>query len=157
PGEQHQQKMPESTDDDNEDLQLPSKKAHEKSADPEIEGDDAALPSKADASATSEPATGGAIASFFDFDDNELDEQSEQLPTLEGKPQHTEALPQEEEEQGAIDWDDDSFLPSVASTETSGEALPSAFAFPEIESATTEPPAGDVAEADSGASDFSLD
>lgn len=135
PGEQHQQKMPDSAGGEDDASQLPSKKP-EGDADTEVDGDDVALPSKADAAQASvpEPATGGAIASFFDFDEKELDEHSEQLPTIEGKPQHTEAPPHEEEETGTINWDDDSFLPSVATTETTGATLPSAFTFPDAES-----------------------
>jgi len=164
PGEQHQQKMPGSTGDDDS-AQLPSKKS-DGNADTEIDSEDAALPSKAEASETSEtpaaePKTGGAIASFFDFDENELDEQSEQLPTIEGKPQHTEALPHEEEEPGTINWDDDSFLPSVATDETAGATLPSAFTFPDEESPSPAAPAGRTADAkpvtDLQPSGFSLD
>lgn len=156
PGEQHQQKMPESTNDDEEESHLPSKKASDNDVDPEIENEDAFLPSVGKAAETSQ--SGGAIASYFDFDENELDEHSEQLPTIEGKPQHTEALPQEEEESGVIDWDDDSFLPSVASTESTGEALPSAFTFPEEESPPPAAPATDAATPSVVASPgFSLD
>jgi type IV pilus assembly protein PilM len=146
PGEQHQQKMPDSTGDDDDASQLPSKNS-DSDVDAEIDSDDTALPSKAEASHTppAEPTTGGAIASFFDFDENELDEQSEQLPTIEGKPQHTEAPPHEEEETGTIDWDDDSFLPSVAATETTDATLPSAFTFPDEESPTPAAPAGGAA------------
>jgi hypothetical protein len=122
---------------------LPSKKTPD-DADPELDTDDSSLPSKVEASDAddAEPAASGALASFFDFDETELDEQSEQLPTIEGKPQHTEAPPHEEEEPGAINWDDDSFLPSVASTETTDAPLPSAFTFPEEESATPVTPVG---------------
>ena len=146
PGEQHQQKMPDSTGDEDDASQLPSKKP-DSDVDSEIDSDDAALPSKAEAPHTppAEPTTGGAIASFFDFDENELDEQSEQLPTIEGKPQHTEAPPHEEEAPGIIDWDDDSFLPSVATTETSDATLPSAFTFPDEESPAPAAPAGGAA------------
>jgi type IV pilus assembly protein PilM len=142
PGEQHQQKMPDAPGDDDP-SQLPSKKTPD-DADPELDTDDSSLPSKVEASDAddAEPAASGALASFFDFDETELDEQSEQLPTIEGKPQHTEAPPHEEEEPGAINWDDDSFLPSVASTETTDAPLPSAFTFPEEESATPVTPVG---------------
>jgi len=159
PGEQHQQKMPDSTGSEDDTSQLPSKK-QEGDADAEIDSDDASLPSKAGKSEVpaDAPVAGGAIASFFDFDENELDEQSEQLPTIEGKPQHTEAPPHEEEEPGVIDWDDDSFLPSVATTEIGEATLPSAFTFPDeespapvVESVKDEP----VAKTQPG--DFSLD
>ena len=156
PDEQHQQKMPDSTDGEDA-SQLPSKNAPD-NADPEIDSDDASLPSKAEVETPeAEPVAGGAIASFFDFDDNELDEHSEQLPTIEGKPQHTEAPPHEEEEPGVIDWDDDSFLPSVASTETPGASLPSAFTFPESESPVPEVPAIDAPVPVPQTSGFSLD
>lgn len=142
PEEQHQQKMPDASDTDDESSQLPSKKA-EDNADNEVDSDDASLPSKAETSdkTEAEPIAGGAISSFFDFDDNELDEHSEQLPTIEGKPQHTEAPPHEEEEPGAIDWDDDSFLPSVAASESTDAPLPSAFSFPDEPAAPVVPPA----------------
>jgi type IV pilus assembly protein PilM len=143
PGEQHQQKMPEAPDDDDP-SQLPSKKVQD-DVDADIDNDDSSLPSKAEDSDADDvvPESSGAITSFFDFDENELDEQSEQLPTIEGKPQHTEAPPVEEEEPGAINWDDDSFLPSVATTEATDAPLPSAFTFPEEESPAPVTPTGE--------------
>jgi len=124
PGEQHQQKVPDGEGADDE-ADLPSKSAPEGP----LEEEDTGLPSKqADAAPAGAPAS-GAIASFFEFDDDDLDEQSEQLPTIQGQPQHTEAPPREEDSQ-QIAMDDDSFLPSLTTPIEPNAPVPSAFAFP---------------------------
>ncbi|MEO6906865.1 MAG: type IV pilus assembly protein PilM, partial [Abditibacteriaceae bacterium] len=120
PDEQHQQKMSDSTANTDDES--------------EVDPSDASLPSKTDDSSVPDAtsATGGANTSFFDFEENEVGEQNEQLPTIEGQPQHTEAPPRDDEP-GTIDWDDDTYLPSIATSDT----LPSAFTFPAISEAVT--------------------